>query len=62
MSEQKRIAANSPANSRWLLLALGFVDAHQVQGFTLEPDEREFRIVVASFMDAVSQCWATLAA
>ncbi len=52
MNGQKQIEndSNSPANSRWLLIALGSIGTHQVQSFLIEPNERIFRIVVATFM------------
>ena len=52
MNEQVENALDSPTNSRWLLLALSSIGVHQIQSFLIEPDERIFRTVVATFIGA----------
>ena len=50
MSEQIGNNSASPTNPRWLLLALGSLEVHQVQSFLIEPEERIFRIVTTTFV------------
>ncbi len=53
MSEQTENNSNSPANQRWLLVALGSIEVHQIQSFLVEPEERIFRIVTTTFVGLI---------
>jgi hypothetical protein len=41
---------SSPANVRWLLIALALIGIHQVQSLVVEPSERPFRYTVLSII------------
>jgi hypothetical protein len=41
---------NSPANIRWLLIALTLLGIHQVQSLVVEPSERPFRYITLSII------------